>query len=85
MQQKIYQIDAFSTKTFEGNPTMVSPLESCLSDELMQLSARGGEVLYCLHGLNWIYLKEFGWYRVDARGNKEGVNAQFNPLYEKLL
>ncbi|MEA3371180.1 MAG: transglutaminase family protein [Campylobacterota bacterium] len=40
--------------------------------------------IYCLHGLNAIYLKEFGWYRVDARGNKEGVNAEFNPPHEKL-
>ena len=39
---------------------------------------------YCLHGLNSIYLKEFGWYRVDARGNKEGANAQFNPPDEQL-
>lgn len=42
------------------------------------------EGIYCLHGLNAIYLKEFGWYRIDARGNKEGVNAQFNPPHEKL-
>ena len=40
--------------------------------------------VYCLHGLNAIYLKEFGWYRVDARGNKEGVNAKFNPPHEQL-
>ena len=40
--------------------------------------------IYCLHGLNSIYLKEFGWYRVDVRGNKEGVNAQFNPPHELL-
>ena len=40
--------------------------------------------IYCLHGLNWIYLKEFGWYRVDARGNKEGIDAQFIPPVEKL-
>jgi transglutaminase-like putative cysteine protease len=30
---------------------------------------------YSLHGFNAIYLAEFGWYRVDARGNKAGVNA----------
>jgi len=36
MQLKIYQIDAFATKTFEGNPAMVCPLESWISDELMQ-------------------------------------------------
>ena len=39
---------------------------------------------YCLHGLNAVYLKDYGWYRVDARGNKEGVNAQFRPPHEQL-
>jgi len=39
---------------------------------------------YCLHGLNAIYLKNYGWYKVDARGNKEGVDAQFNPPYKQL-
>lgn len=42
------------------------------------------EDIYCLHGLNTIYLKSYGWYRVDARGNKEGVDAQFTPPTEKL-
>lgn len=42
------------------------------------------EGIYCLHGLNSIYLSDYGWYRVDARGNKEGVNAQFDPPYERL-
>lgn len=39
---------------------------------------------YCLHGFNAIYLPKHGWYRVDARGNKAGVNAQFNPPQEQL-
>ncbi len=39
---------------------------------------------YCLHGLNAIYLPETGWYRVDARGNKEGVEAGFSPPEERL-
>ncbi|TAK90105.1 MAG: transglutaminase family protein [Aquabacterium sp.] len=39
---------------------------------------------YCLHGLNAVYLPEFGWYRIDARGNKPGVNAQFTPAHEAL-
>jgi len=39
---------------------------------------------YSLHGLNAIYLKAHGWYRVDPRGNKDGVNAQFNPPLEQL-
>jgi len=43
----------------------------------------GGE-RYSLHGLNAVYLPEFGWYRIDARGNKEGVQAEFCPPVEKL-
>jgi transglutaminase-like putative cysteine protease len=39
---------------------------------------------FCLHGLNALYLPETGWYRLDARGNKEGVNAQFTPPKEQL-
>jgi transglutaminase-like putative cysteine protease len=39
---------------------------------------------YCLHGLNAVYLDEFGWYRIDARGNKLGINAQFTPPIEQL-
>jgi len=37
-----------------------------------------------LHGLTAVYLSEFGWYRIDPRGNKEGVNAQFTPPVEQL-
>ena len=37
-----------------------------------------------LHGLNAIFLPEIGWYRVDARGNRDGINAQFTPPQEQL-
>lgn len=39
---------------------------------------------YALHGLNAIYLEEIGWFRVDPRGNKPGVNSQFSTDIEKL-
>ncbi|AFY66642.1 transglutaminase family protein [Geitlerinema sp. PCC 7407] len=39
---------------------------------------------YSLHGFNAIHLPEIGWYRVDARGNKEGVDARFSPPQEQL-
>jgi len=39
---------------------------------------------YSLHGLNAILLPDFGWYRVDPRGNRLGVNAQFTPPVEQL-
>ena len=33
---------------------------------------------------NAVYLKQHGWYRIDARGNKDGVNAEFTPPTERL-
>ena len=39
---------------------------------------------FCLHGLNAIYLDDFGWYKADPRGNKKGINAQFTPPLEQL-
>ena len=39
---------------------------------------------FTLHGLNSIFLPKHGWYRVDPRGNKLGVDAQFTPPREQL-
>ncbi len=39
---------------------------------------------YSLHGLNAVHLRKHGWYRIDARGNKPGVVAAFNPPTETL-
>ena len=39
---------------------------------------------FCLHGLNAVYLPQYGWYRLDARGNKPGVAAEFCPPREQL-
>jgi len=39
---------------------------------------------FFLHGLVAVYLKRHGWYRVDPRGNKPGVFADFTPPVERL-
>tara|TARA_R110002072_G_C7968764_1_gene534569 strand:- start:5331 stop:5900 length:570 start_codon:yes stop_codon:yes gene_type:complete len=39
---------------------------------------------FCLHGLNAVFLEGLGWYRIDPRGNKEGVTADFCPPIERL-
>ncbi|WEG14553.1 transglutaminase family protein [Pullulanibacillus sp. KACC 23026] len=40
---------------------------------------------YCIHALNAVYLKELKkWIRLDARGNKKGVDAQFSIDEERL-
>ena len=49
-----------------------------------RLSLGDGGAPYCLHGLNAVYLAAHGWYRIDARGNKPGVDARFAPPQEQL-
>lgn len=49
-----------------------------------RLSVAGEGAPFCLHGLNAVYLQAHGWYRIDARGNKAGVDAQFMPPQVRL-
>lgn len=49
-----------------------------------RLSLHDGGPPYCLHGLNAIWLPDHGWYRVDPRGNKPGIDARFAPPDEHL-
>jgi transglutaminase-like putative cysteine protease len=39
---------------------------------------------FCLHGLHAVWLPDVGWYRIDPRGNREGLRAEFNPPQEVL-
>jgi len=41
MKLTLYQIDAFASKVFAGNPAAVCPLEKWLEDDLMQANSRG--------------------------------------------
>ena len=49
-----------------------------------RLSINGDGPPFSLHGLNAIYFEKYGWYRVDARGNNDVVNAEFKPPHEQL-
>ncbi|WP_310602651.1 transglutaminase-like domain-containing protein [Anaerosporobacter sp.] len=43
------------------------------------------ETGFCIHALNAVYIRELDrWIRLDARGNKAGVDAQFNLEQEQL-
>jgi transglutaminase-like putative cysteine protease len=39
---------------------------------------------HALHGLNAVYLPERGWFRVDPRGNKPGIDSRFSDTEERL-
>ena len=49
-----------------------------------RLSVNDSGPPYSLHGFNAVYLQQFGWYRVDPRGNRNGIDAQFTPPVERL-
>ena len=58
-----------------------------------RLSIDGNGPPFSLHGLNAVWLPEHGWYRIDARGNRQGndntkktirIDAQFTPPIERL-
>jgi transglutaminase-like putative cysteine protease len=49
-----------------------------------RLSIDGEGPPFCLHGLNAALLPHDGWYRIDARGNKSDIDAQFTPPHEQL-
>ena len=59
------------------------PAGFCYQKIVLNDDADVPELVY--HGLNGVYLREHDkWIRLDARGNKEGVNAQFNIDTEQL-
>lgn len=42
------------------------------------------EGAFTLHGLNAVWLPEYGWYRCDPRGDKRGVSTAFLPPEARL-
>lgn len=49
-----------------------------------RLSVNDAGPPYSLHGFNAVELPDHGWYRVDPRGNRPGIDAQFTPPIERL-
>jgi len=39
---------------------------------------------FVLHGLIAVHIPQFGWYRIDPRGNRADIDAQFTPPLERL-
>ncbi len=39
---------------------------------------------FALHGLNALHFEDVGWFRVDPRGNKPGIDSQFSVRPERL-
>ena len=48
----------------------------------LSLDDRGAP--FCLHGYSVVWLRNFGWYRVDPRGDRPGISTGFDPPREQL-
>lgn len=62
MELTIYQVDAFASQVFEGNPAAVCPLQSWLADELLQKIAEENnlsETAFFVAGENDFLLRWF--------------------------
>lgn len=68
---------------------LVALLRACglpagLCYQRLLLDPEADQHRFCLHGLAAVLLPQGGWYRIDPRGNKPGVEAQFDPPHERL-
>lgn len=62
MQQKIFQIDAFTKTVFGGNPAAVCILESWISDELMQKIAAENNLAETAYAVKKSDYYELRWF-----------------------
>ena len=49
-----------------------------------RLTISDGVPPFSLHGLNAVYIEEYGWHRLDARGNNSSLRTNFCPPTESL-
>ncbi len=70
---------------FAKSHLLAAVLRACgIATGLVYQKLGGGERTY-LHGLNAVWLQdEARWIRLDARGNKPGVDARFSVGVERL-
>nr|WP_321415188.1 PhzF family phenazine biosynthesis protein [uncultured Allomuricauda sp.] len=66
MRQKIYQIDAFTSQTFGGNPAAVCILDSWLSPELMQKIAQENNLAETAFAVKKDGLYEIRWFTPEV-------------------
>ena len=60
-------------------------IPSGISYQLLTRADEDDSEGYIIHALNTVYIEELDkWIRLDARGNKENVQAQFSMNEEKL-
>ncbi|WP_158965364.1 PhzF family phenazine biosynthesis protein [Paraglaciecola sp. L3A3] len=86
MKIKLFQVDAFASNVFEGNPAAVCPLDEWLEDELLQKIAEENnlsETAFFVQSNNHIHLR---WFTPQAEVDLCGhaTLAAAHVLYQHL-
>jgi PhzF family phenazine biosynthesis protein len=66
MRIKLYQIDAFATRVFEGNPAAVCPLEKWLDDSMLQAIAGENNLSETAYFVPQGQAYELRWFSPEA-------------------
>lgn len=66
MRQKIYQIDAFTSEVFKGNPAAVCPLKEWISEELMQSIAAENNLAETAFYVKRNHFYELRWFTPET-------------------
>jgi len=86
MRQKIYQIDAFTSDVFKGNPAAVCPLKEWISEELMQQIAAENNLAETAFYVRRNHFYELRWFtpetEVDLCGHATLASAYVLFNYE---
>lgn len=86
MKIKIYQVDAFASQVFEGNPAAVCPLDEWLNDDILQKIAEENNLSETAFFVSSAQAIELRWFtprgEVDLCGHATLATA--HVLYEHL-
>lgn len=86
MKLKIFQVDAFAQKVFQGNPAAVIPLEDWLADELLQQIAMENNLSETAFFVNREGVFEIRWFtptiEVDLCGHATLASA--HVIFDEL-
>ena len=83
---KLYQVDAFAEKLFTGNPAAVCPLDSWISDDLLQKIAMENNLAETAFYVGRGDRYEIRWFtpntEVDLCGHATLAAAGFEPVQQ---
>ena len=82
MKIPIYQVDAFTSKVFKGNPAAVCPLKEWLPDEVMQKIAQENNLSETAFFINKEDSFDIRWFTPISELDLAGHTSLATPLVD---